>query len=420
MALAFKRLRPIFRERGKINAEVTGRLAETLGGIRIVKAYTAERREALVFAQRRAPAVPQRRADDDRRLGRRPRSRRSIVGVIGVLMIVVGGRAILAGEMTLGDSFMYIFFTGLVAAPVVQIASIGTQITRGLRRARSHPRNPIRWRPKTTRIARASRIARRRGRGRVRRRELRVQRRRAGAEGRLFPRAGRLDDGAGRLERFGQEHAHQPGHGVQPAEERARSRRRPRSRRRCGCATTARSSASCCRTTSCSTGPSPRTSRSRSPDATREEIEAVGRIAHCRRVRSRVREGLRHDRRRARREGLGRPAAAHRDRARDPGRSAHPDPRRSDVEPRQRERGADPGRPAVAAAAAARRSSSLTGSRPSAAPIRFSCSSTARSSSGARTTSCWRSAAAIDSCTTSSTLRARSVHQSGRGFHAGA
>ena len=51
MAIAFKRLRPLFRERGKINAEVTGRLNETLSGIRIVKTYTAERREELVFTK---------------------------------------------------------------------------------------------------------------------------------------------------------------------------------------------------------------------------------------------------------------------------------------------------------------------------------------------------------------------------------
>ena len=62
MATAFKRLRPLFRERGQINAEVTGRLAESLGGVRIVKAYTAEKREELVFAQGRASPVPQRRA----------------------------------------------------------------------------------------------------------------------------------------------------------------------------------------------------------------------------------------------------------------------------------------------------------------------------------------------------------------------
>ena len=71
MAMAFKRLRPLFRERGQINAEVTGRLAESLGGVRIVKAYTAEKREELVFAQGRAPAVPQRRAVADRRVGGR-------------------------------------------------------------------------------------------------------------------------------------------------------------------------------------------------------------------------------------------------------------------------------------------------------------------------------------------------------------
>ena len=69
MALAFKRLRPLFRERGKINAEVTGRLNETLGGIRIVKTYTAEKREELVFTRGVAPPVPQRRAVDHRRLG---------------------------------------------------------------------------------------------------------------------------------------------------------------------------------------------------------------------------------------------------------------------------------------------------------------------------------------------------------------
>jgi ATP-binding cassette, subfamily B, putative efflux pump len=128
MALAFSRLRPIFRERGKINAEVTGRLAETLGGIRIVKAYTAEKREALVFtkgAHRLFRNVAR------TMLGSSAVAAVStvIVGAIGMLMIVIGGRAILAGEMSLGDLFMYIFFTGLVAAPVVSIASIGTQIT---------------------------------------------------------------------------------------------------------------------------------------------------------------------------------------------------------------------------------------------------------------------------------------------------
>ena len=128
MSLAFTRLRPIFRERGKLNAEVTGRLTETLGGIRIVKAYTAERRESLVFA-RGIHKLFRNIARSMLGVSIVHSFSTVIVGVIGVLMIVVGGGAILDGRMTLGDFVMYIFFTGLVAAPVVSIASIGTQIS---------------------------------------------------------------------------------------------------------------------------------------------------------------------------------------------------------------------------------------------------------------------------------------------------
>ena len=177
MATAFKRLRPLFRERGKINAEVTGRLNETLGGIRIVKTYTAEKREELVFTQGRAPAVPQHRAVDHRRVGDHGVLDASIVGVIGVIMIIVGGRAILAGTMTLGDFFIYIFFTGLLAAPVVQIASIGTQISEafaGLDRIRELMQMTTEDAGGRRREAPLGEIARR---GRVRGRQLRVQRR---------------------------------------------------------------------------------------------------------------------------------------------------------------------------------------------------------------------------------------------------
>jgi len=128
MALAFSRLRPIFRERGKINADVTGRLGETLSGIRIVKAYTAERREALVFTKgvhRLYKNVAKTMTGVSLVSG----VSTLIVGGIGALMLVVGGGDILAGRMTLGDFFMYIFFTGLVAAPVVSITSIGTQVS---------------------------------------------------------------------------------------------------------------------------------------------------------------------------------------------------------------------------------------------------------------------------------------------------
>ncbi|HEU4994847.1 MAG TPA: ABC transporter ATP-binding protein [Gemmatimonadaceae bacterium] len=128
MSIAFKKLRPLFRERGAINAEVTGRLAESVGGIRIVKVYTAERRERLTFAK------------GAHRLFRNVASTITgtsavgsgvavITGLIGVLMIIVGGRDVLAGRMTLGDMMMYVFFIGMVAAPLVGIASIGTQIT---------------------------------------------------------------------------------------------------------------------------------------------------------------------------------------------------------------------------------------------------------------------------------------------------
>jgi ABC-type multidrug transport system fused ATPase/permease subunit len=128
MALAFNRLRPLFRERGQINAEVTGRLAESLGGIRIVKAYAAEKREEIVFA-RGAHRLFRNVARSMTGVAGVTAFSTVIVGVIGVILILVGGRAILNGQMTLGDFFMYMIFTGLVAAPLVEIASIGTQIT---------------------------------------------------------------------------------------------------------------------------------------------------------------------------------------------------------------------------------------------------------------------------------------------------
>ena len=128
MAYAFRTLRPLFRERGQINAEVTGRLTEALGGIRIVKSYTAEQREAIVFA-RGAHRLFRNIAKSMTGVSATTAGSTVVVGVIGVLMIWLGGRAIIAGEMTLGDLIMYIFFIGLVAAPLVSIASIGTQIT---------------------------------------------------------------------------------------------------------------------------------------------------------------------------------------------------------------------------------------------------------------------------------------------------
>ena len=128
MAFAFIRLRPIFRERGEINATITGRLNETLGGIRIVKAYAVEKREQVAFS-RGVHRLFRNVAKTITGVSAITAVSTTVIGIIGMLMIVIGGRAILAGSMTLGDLVAYIFFTGLMAAPLVQIASIGTQIT---------------------------------------------------------------------------------------------------------------------------------------------------------------------------------------------------------------------------------------------------------------------------------------------------
>src|SRR5207253_11505047 len=102
MATAFNRLRPLFRERGKINAEVTGRLNETLGGIRIVKTYTAEKREELVFTKG-VHRLFRNVAQSITGVSAITTFSTAIIGVIGVVMIIFGGRAILAGRMTVGE-----------------------------------------------------------------------------------------------------------------------------------------------------------------------------------------------------------------------------------------------------------------------------------------------------------------------------
>jgi ABC-type multidrug transport system fused ATPase/permease subunit len=131
LAVAFKRVRPMFRKRGEINAQVTGRLTESLGGIRVVKAYTSEKREDLVFTKgvhnlfrnvfKTMTAVSVIGA-----------SATICLGTVGVIMMLIGGRAVLDGSMTLGEMIMYIFFTGMLAAPILNIASIGTQLSEAM------------------------------------------------------------------------------------------------------------------------------------------------------------------------------------------------------------------------------------------------------------------------------------------------
>ncbi len=128
---AFKKLRPIFRERGEINAEVTGRLGESLGGIRIVKAYTAEKREELSFT-RGAHRLFRNIAKSITGVSAISSFSSVVIGAVAVVMIVIGGNAVQTGAMTLGDFLMYISFTFLLAMPVIELTSIGTQITEAL------------------------------------------------------------------------------------------------------------------------------------------------------------------------------------------------------------------------------------------------------------------------------------------------
>jgi ABC-type multidrug transport system fused ATPase/permease subunit len=128
MATAFKRLRPLFRERGQINAEVTGRLAESLGGIRIVKSYTAEKREELVFAKG-AHRLFRNVAQSLTGVSAVTAFSSLVIGATGIAMMLIGGSSIRNGTMTVGDLVMYLSFTALMTMPVIQLASIGTQLT---------------------------------------------------------------------------------------------------------------------------------------------------------------------------------------------------------------------------------------------------------------------------------------------------
>ena len=128
---AFGTIRPIFRERGKINAEVTGRLTESLGGVRVVKGYHAESREEGVFA-----AGVHRLLDNVLKsltaMSLMSLSATVLMGVVGAIIMYVGGRQIFAGTLTLGS---FVTFTALLAfmiAPMFQIVGIGTQITEAL------------------------------------------------------------------------------------------------------------------------------------------------------------------------------------------------------------------------------------------------------------------------------------------------
>jgi len=128
---AFQTIRPIFRERGKINAEVTGRLAESLGGVRVVKGYHDEDREEEVFSGgvTRLLNNVMRTLTATSVMGL---SASVLLGIVGAVIMYVGAKQILAGSLTIGGFFTYTLFMGFLIAPVMQIVQIGTQLTEAL------------------------------------------------------------------------------------------------------------------------------------------------------------------------------------------------------------------------------------------------------------------------------------------------
>ncbi|MGA9352240.1 MAG: ABC transporter ATP-binding protein [Terriglobales bacterium] len=128
---AFQTIRPIFRDRGKITAEVTGRLTESLGGVRVVKGYHAEDREEKVFSfgVMRLLDNVMRSLTATSVMGL---SASVLLGVVGAIIMYVGAKEILAGSLTIGGFFTYTLFMGFLIAPIMQIVQIGTQITEAL------------------------------------------------------------------------------------------------------------------------------------------------------------------------------------------------------------------------------------------------------------------------------------------------
>ncbi|MBI3209311.1 MAG: ABC transporter ATP-binding protein [Candidatus Solibacter usitatus] len=135
---AFASLRPIFRERGVITGEVTGRLTESLAGVRVVKGYHAEDREDTVFAK-----GVQRILDNILKsltgISMMSLSSTLLLGIVGAVVMFVGAKQILAGSITLGGFMTFTVFLGFLIAPVFQVVGIGSQLTEaiaGLERTR--------------------------------------------------------------------------------------------------------------------------------------------------------------------------------------------------------------------------------------------------------------------------------------------
>lgn len=128
---AFKFIRPIFRVRGKINAEVKGRLTETLAGVRVIKAFNAENQENIVF-EKGVDKLYQNVKKSLTATALMTSSSTFLIGVATTGIMGIGGYYMMQGEMTTGDFLFFTLILGFMIAPIVQMSNIGSQLTEAL------------------------------------------------------------------------------------------------------------------------------------------------------------------------------------------------------------------------------------------------------------------------------------------------
>jgi len=125
---AFGYIRPIFRVRGKINAEVTGRLTETLAGVRVIKAFNAEEQENATF-EKGVERLYQNVKKSLTATALMTSSSTFLIGVATTGIMGIGGYFMMQDEMTQGDFLFFTLLLGFMIAPIVQMGNIGSQLT---------------------------------------------------------------------------------------------------------------------------------------------------------------------------------------------------------------------------------------------------------------------------------------------------
>ncbi|RXG22593.1 ABC transporter ATP-binding protein [Leeuwenhoekiella aequorea] len=128
---AFKKIRPIFRNRGVINAEVTGRLTETLGGVRVIKGFNAEEQENKIFEEG-VERLFQNVKKSLTATALMTSSSTFLLGLATTGIMGIGGYQIMTDQLTIGDFLTFTFLLGLMIAPIVQMSNIGSQLTEAL------------------------------------------------------------------------------------------------------------------------------------------------------------------------------------------------------------------------------------------------------------------------------------------------